>query len=135
MFLNPERVSMPDIDSDLRPDIKDVIMVYLKKKYGDRAIAQILTKSYLQGKSAIDKVVMILGSRDGRDYRYIAAKLKNKTGVDFLGKSMEENREALMTGVDSEIEREIVETAILMDQNLDHTGLHAAGVIISDNDD
>lgn len=126
---------MPDIDSDLRPDIKDVIMVYLKKKYGDRAIAQILTKSYLQGKSAIDKVVMILGSRDGRDYRYIAAKLKNKTGVDFLGKSMEENREALMAGADTPIEKEIVETAILMDQNLDHTGLHAAGVIISDNDD
>ena len=83
-----------DIDSDFRTDIKDVLLVYLKKKYGERAIAQILTKSYLQGKSAIDKVVMILGSRDGRDYRYIASKLKNKTGVDFLGKSMEENREA-----------------------------------------
>ena len=50
----------------------------LKKKYGERAVAQILTKSYLQGKSAIDKVVMILGDRDGRDYRYIASKLKNK---------------------------------------------------------
>ena len=40
-----------------------------------------------------------------------------------------------MAGVDSEIEQEIVETAILMDGNLDHTGLHAAGVVISDNDD
>ena len=124
-----------DIDSDFRSDIKDVLLVYLKLKYGERAVAQILTKSYLQGKSAIDKVVMILGDRDGRDYRYIASKLKAKSGVDFLGKSMEENREALMAGADSEIEREIVETAIIMDQNLDHTGLHAAGVIISDNDD
>ena len=88
----------------------------------------------LQGRSAIDKVVMILGSRDGVDYRYIADKLKKKTGVDFK-MSMEENRKALMAGADSAIEKEIVETAILMDGNLDHTGLHAAGVIISDNDD
>ena len=123
-----------DIDSDFRSDIKDVLTVYLKRKYGDRAIAQILTKSMLQGRSAIDKVVMILGSRDGTDYRYIADKLKKKTGVDF-SKSMEENRKALMAGADSAIEKEIVETAILMDGNLDHTGLHAAGVIISDNDD
>ena len=138
-------------------------MIYLKKKYGERAIAQILTKSYLQGKSAIDKVVMILGDRDTQererrfkngetmrpgeieykngkpvvipaDYRYIADRLKKKTGVDF-NKSMEENRDALMAGATSKIEKEIVETAILMDGNLDHTGLHAAGVIISDNDD
>lgn len=167
-FLNPERISMPDIDSDFRVDIKDVILVYLKKKYGDRAIAQILTKSYLQGKSAIDKVVMILSSRDTLerkqrylngehmrpgeveksynsmgvfkedivpvDYRYIADKLKKKPGVDF-NKSMAENRAALLAGADSAIEREIVETAIVMDNNMDHTGLHAAGVIISDNDD
>ena len=126
---------MPDIDTDFRSDIKDVLLIYLKRKYGDRAIAQILTKSYLQGKSAIDKVVMILGNRDNTDYRYIANKLKKKTGVDFDGKSMAENREALLAGADSDIEREIVETAILMDGNLDHTGLHAAGVIISDNDD
>lgn len=133
-FLNPERISMPDIDSDFRSDIKDVLLVYLKKKYGERAIAQILTKSYLQGKSAIDKVVMILGSRDGTDYRYIADRLKKKSGVDF-SKSLAQNRDAMMAGADSEIEKEIVETAILMDGNLDHTGLHAAGVIISDNDD
>ena len=141
----------------------------MKRKYGDRAIAQILTKSYLQGKSAIDKVVMILGSRDtiereqrfknggimrpgevhreynerGEykttvipvDYRHIADRLKKKTGVDFDKKSMAENRDALLAGAESAIEREIVETAILMDGNLDHTGLHAAGVIISDNDD
>lgn len=109
--------------------------MYLKKKYGERAIAQILTKSYLQGKSAIDKVGMILGARDETDYRYITEKLKKKTGVDFDKKSMAENREALLVDANSDIEREIVETAIAMDGNLDHTSLHAAGVIISDNDD
>ena len=164
---------MPDIDSDFRTDIKDVLLVYLKKKYGERAVAQILTKSFLQGKSAIDKVVMILGDRDTAerkrrheagekmaphevrvesgydskgeyyhkevvipcDYRNIADKLKKKPGVDFDKKSMAENRDVLMAGADSDIEREIVEKAIIMDNDLDHTGLHAAGVIISDNDD
>lgn len=124
-----------DIDTDFRTDIKDVILVYLKKYYGDRAIAQILTKSYLQGRSAIDKVVMILGDRDGTDYRPIAAKLKKKNGVDLDNKSLKENKEALLENCDSAIEKEIVETAVIMDGNLDHTGLHAAGCIISDNDD
>ena len=133
-FLNPERISMPDIDTDFRCDIKDVLLVYLKKKYGDRAIAQILTKSYLHGKSAIDKVVMILGDRDGCDYRYIADKLKKKNGVDFT-KSLLENKDSLMANADSDIEKEIVEKSIIMDNNLDHTGLHAAGVVISDNAD
>ena len=134
-FLNPERISMPDIDSDFRTDIKDVLLVYLKAKYGDRAIAQILTKSYLQGKSAIDKVIMILGDRDGIDYRSIGVKLKKKNGVDFDHKTLKENKEALLADCESAVEREIVETAVIMDGNLDHTGLHAAGCIISDNDD
>lgn len=153
-----------DIDTDFRCDIKDVLLCYLKLKYGERAISQILTKSYLQGKSAIDKVVMILGSRDTidrqnrfdkgekmndgevaypkdkepyvipADYRSIGEKLKKKNGVDFT-KSLKENEKALLNGANTDIEREIVETAILMDGNLDHTGLHAAGCIISDNND
>ena len=93
-FLNPERISMPDIDSDLRSDINDVVPVYLKKKYGDRAIAKILTKSFLQGKSAIDKVVMILGERDTaeRKRRHEAGKkmapneIRVESGYDNKGK-------------------------------------------------
>lgn len=88
----------------------------------------------LQGKSAIDKVTMILGSRDNCDYRPIADKLKKKNGVDFT-LSMADNKDALLAGCTSKIEREIVECSIIMDGNLDHTSLHAAGVIISDNDD
>lgn len=167
MFMSDAQKSAPekDIDSDFRTDIKDVLLVYLKLKYGNRAIAQILTKAYLQGKSAIDKTAMILASRDTIEreqrfkngavmrpgetrtddkgkvivnpvsYRHIADKLKKKPKVDFEKKSMAENKDALLADCESPIEREIANIAILMDGHLDHTGLHAAGCIISDNDD
>ena len=139
-FLNPERISMPDIDSDFRTDIKDVLLIYLQKVYGERAIAQILTKSFLHGKSAIDKTVTILEQRDGCSYKYYGSKLKRKDGVSFKNNNgkdspLKESEQYLLADCESDIEKEIAETAIIMDQNLDHTGLHAAGVIISDNND
>ena len=154
-----------DIDSDFRSDIKDVLLVYLKLKYGERAVAQILTKSYLQGRSALLTASRILGSRDtlarkarfdngeqmgsheiSRDakgkvsivpveYDYVVNKVKKAPGVDLDNKSLAENRAAMLKVATTPVERELIEDAILLDNNLDHTGLHAAGCIISDNSD
>ena len=154
-----------DIDSDFRCDIKDVLLVYLKLKYGERAVAQILTKSYLQGRSALLTASRILSSRDtlerktrfdngeqmgaheiytdakGKtsivpvDYDYIVNKIKKAPGVDLDNNSMAENKPAMLRAAATPIEKELVEAAILLDNNLDHTGLHAAGCIISDNSD
>lgn len=135
-FLNPERISMPDIDTDFRSDIKDVLLRYMKLRYGDRAIAQILTKSYLKGKSSIDRASKMLALRDDSNYLAIAKKLKNKPGIDFNKPlSDESNKSALMDDCGSDIEAEIAKTAVLIDGSIDHIGLHAAGVIISDNED
>ena len=154
-----------DIDSDFRSDIKDVLLVYLKLKYGERAVAQILTKSYLQGRSALLTASRILGSRDtiarktrfdngeqmgsheitrdakGKvsivpvEYDYVVNKVKKAPGVDLDNKSLAENRAAMLKVATTPVERELIEDAILLDNNLDHTGLHAAGCIISDNSD
>ena len=154
-----------DIDSDFRCDIKDVLLVYLKLKYGERAVAQILTKSYLQGRSALLTASRILSSRDtlerkarfdrgekmaahetvtdakGKtsivpvDYDYIVNKIKKAPGVDLDNNSMADNKAAMLRAATAPIEKELVEAAVLLDNNLDHTGLHAAGCIISDNSD
>lgn len=164
-FLNPERISMPDIDSDFRSDIKDVLLVYLKLKYGNRAVAQILTKSYLQGRSAMLTASRIMSSRDtiarkkafdageqmkeneltvdakGNsvivpvNYDHVVNRMKLASGVDLDAKSLEDNKPDMLNEAQNDIEVELVENAVLLDNNLDHTGLHAAGCIISDNHD
>ncbi len=67
-FLNPERVSMPDIDSDLsRADamygVRDIVIEYVAKKYGHNAICGIATQSTLAAKAAIDQVSRVMMSK------------------------------------------------------------------------
>lgn len=51
-FLNPERVSMPDIDSDFRNDTRDKMYEYIKAKYGDDCVSRVVTKAYAYGKKS-----------------------------------------------------------------------------------
>ena len=52
-FLNVERISMPDIDSDIASRVRDLLIEYVKKKYGEDAVCCILTKGAQQPKAAI----------------------------------------------------------------------------------
>ena len=48
VFLNKDRVSMPDVDSDFSPDIRDLVVEYCKKLYGLSSVANITTKGYIK---------------------------------------------------------------------------------------
>ena len=52
-FLNPSRVSMPDIDSDFKDDIREKVYEYIKAHYGDECVSKVATKSYTHGKGAV----------------------------------------------------------------------------------
>lgn len=67
-FLNPERVSMPDIDSDLSKSefeygVRDIVIEYVAKKYGRNAICSITTPSTLAAKAAVKNVARIAGAK------------------------------------------------------------------------
>lgn len=59
-FLNPERVSMPDIDSDFKDDIRERLYEYIQAKYGEAYVSKVCTKAYCHGKKAVDKARMYL---------------------------------------------------------------------------
>lgn len=55
-FLNPERVTMPDIDTDVKTSLRPIIIRYLKWKYGEKAVCSIMTKMKYAAKAAIQMV-------------------------------------------------------------------------------
>lgn len=122
-FLNPERVSLPDIDMDFCQDRREEIIEYVRKKYGEKNVAQIITISGIGAKAAI---------RDGA--RIIQAPL---AAADKLAKSISDKpgakleEEAIDENSLSPIERMIWRKALSIEGLHKNFGVHAAGVVIS----
>lgn len=60
-FLNPDRVSMPDIDIDFADDKRDIVIDYVKEKYGNDSVAQIITFGTLSTRAVLSDVGRVLG--------------------------------------------------------------------------
>lgn len=140
-FLNPERVSMPDIDSDIAIDIRQFVIGYIKHKYGENAVCQIMTRNYFLSKNAIRAAGRAYSRKinDGRMFFDITDSMSkmvtdkmNLSDIEDLvqetyGEAAEENYnpDAL----------EIYRFAKLIEGKLSNIGTHAAGVVISDTAD
>jgi DNA polymerase-3 subunit alpha len=162
-FLNPARVSMPDFDSDFAFGVREKTIEYVKAKYGENAVCGIMTTNALAPKGAIDVAARFYGiektgetdsSTPGRrKYAALAAKIKkdipDKPGflfkdlVDKAGKPVtDETKDAgiplfdhlLSLAADKET-KEILKWAHVMEGSFTAYGMHAAGIVISDNND
>ncbi|HEX7251794.1 MAG TPA: DNA polymerase III subunit alpha [Thermoanaerobaculia bacterium] len=128
-FLNPERISMPDIDIDFCQARRGEVIDYVTKKYGRENVAQIVTFSQLKPKLAVRDVARVLslpvqlGDRiaklvpDGPDVTFERA-LKESPGL----------KEAIAT---DESVRKVVQIAERLEGLSRHAGMHAAGVVIA----
>ncbi len=129
-FLNPERVNPPDIDIDFADDRRADVIAYVREKYGRDAVAQIITFGTLGAKSVVRDVarVMGLGYSDGdRLAKMIPADLKMT-----LEKALKQSPE-LKTAYDSEdVTRELIDTALVLEDLTRNSSVHAAGVVIGD---
>lgn len=151
-FLNVERVSMPDIDSDFSPEIREKVINYVRYKYGDDAVCLILTTGMLWAKKAIRNVARIHGLRFKDNNMYyskladeLCKKVPNTLGVrfkDFLYDTTTTDDETgctvitpgLYTIYKSNKEAvDILKIAETMEGTFVDYGMHAAGVIIADN--
>lgn len=138
-FLNKERVSPPDIDSDIKSDIRDDVIQYTEWKYGGSdAVCGIMTKSTQQAKAAIRNCARLLGS-----------KLCNDTTAfydlgDRICKEMPEELGITLAECEVELREKfgdngnaitIIDNAKLVEGTFTNVGVHAAGVVIADNGD
>jgi DNA polymerase-3 subunit alpha len=131
-FLNPERVSPPDIDVDFCQSRRGEVIEYVRQKYGERAVSQIATFGTLGAKSVVRDVGRVMGWSYGEADR-VAKMIPNELNIT-LESALEKNPD-LKKAVDTEDStRQLWEYATTLEGLTRNVGVHAAGVVISDRD-
>ncbi|WP_407442515.1 DNA polymerase III subunit alpha [Fibrobacter sp.] len=142
-FLNPERVSMPDIDTDFADRDRGRVIDYVTQKYGKECVGQIITYGMLKSKAVITDVARVLGFAPGDakaitklfPQRTLNFSLKQAwTGKDKKGNNLEDgySPEPLQAMIDgSSRNRNLWDIALTLEDLPRQTGVHACGVVIT----
>jgi len=145
-FLNPDRVSMPDIDIDFDDEGRSKVMDYVINKYGKNQVAQIITYGTMGGKSAIRDTARVLDlplQDADRIAKLIPAmsKLNKIIGLSdaelrqkFRSEDLEKVNQLLNILEGDDLESETVKQAKILEGSVRNTGIHACGVIITPSD-
>ena len=132
-FLNPERISMPDIDVDFEDNGRDKVIDYVVRKYGKDNVAHLITYSTMAAKVAIKDVARVLGM-SFEEANKITKLIPFKIIPDPLSemiKTIPELKE--MYSYENSIEHNILKHASVLEGCKRQTGIHACGIIISPN--
>jgi len=129
-FLNPERITMPDIDIDFPDTRRDEIIAYVAKRYGKGHVAQIITFGTLAAKAAIRDIAKVLGASQ-KEADTLSKLIPSKPGIT-LKEAYEESALLREKISQSKLAKKIFETATKVEGLPRHTSTHAAGVVISD---
>lgn len=135
-FLNVERVSMPDIDSDFRPDVRELAINYVKYKYGENAVCCIMTKGTNAAKAAVRNAARALGYElGGVKSEFIAlGDSISKAVPNDIGIKLDDCYDKLMEQFgSSKLAVRTINNAKLIEGTFMNIGMHAAGVVIADN--
>lgn len=155
-FLNVERISMPDIDSDFKTDIREKCYEYCKQKYGEDCVCKVMTKTYLALKGAFEKSAGYLTSKDAverglssndeavsKKYQYVkkvlstnydslsSQGLSDQEIADKLIDKFTENSDHSLSDEYADAAVEILNLSVKIKDMFTVYGKHAAGVIIS----
>jgi len=128
-FLNPERISMPDIDVDFCYERREEVIDYVKEKYGKERVAQIITFGTMAARGAIRDVGRALDMSYG-EVDFVAKKIPMTLGMTITS-ALEVNKE-LKDLYDSDTKvNKLINLALKVEGLPRHSSTHAAGVLIS----
>jgi DNA polymerase III subunit alpha len=128
-FLNPERVSMPDIDIDFPDHRRDEVIEYVVKKYGANHVSQIITFGTFAAKASLRDVARVFGLTS-KEIDQFSKSIPNKLGITL--KDALKISETLRDLVAQEKMKRIYDIACKIEGLPRHSSTHAAGVVISD---
>jgi DNA polymerase III subunit alpha len=131
-FLNPDRVSPPDIDVDFCEARRGEVLEYVRQKYGERRVAQIITFGKLKAKSVVRDVGRVMGW-SYRDADRIAKMIPNELNIT-LDSAVEKNPELKRAVATEPTTRQLFDYARVLEGLSRNAGVHAAGVVIADRD-
>ena len=132
-FLNPERVSMPDIDIDFDDEGRQKVIDYVVDKYGRNQVAQIITFGSMGAKSAIRDVARVLGLPLDKSNQ-MAKLVPEKPGTTLAQAFAEVPELAALKKDLTSPEGKVLSFAETLEGSARHTGIHAAGIIIAPDD-
>ncbi|MEY2438935.1 MAG: polymerase subunit alpha [Verrucomicrobiota bacterium] len=131
-FLNPDRISPPDIDVDFCEARRGEVLEYVRQKYGERRVAQIITFGKLKAKSVVRDVGRVMGLPYAAADR-IAKMIPNELNIT-LESAAEKNAELKRAIATEKDTRQLFEYAKVLEGLSRNAGIHAAGVVIADRD-
>lgn len=145
-FLNPDRVSMPDIDIDFDDEGRSRVMDYVINKYGSNQVAQIITYGTMAAKSSIrdtarvldlplfdaDRIAKLIPTMS--KLNKIFGLSEKELGSKFRAEDLDKVNQLLNIAEGSDLEAETVNLARTLEGSVRNTGIHACGVIITPDD-
>lgn len=145
-FLNPDRVSMPDIDIDFDDEGRSRVMDYVINKYGSKQVAQIITYGTMAAKSSIrdtarvldlplfeaDKIAKLIPTT--LNLAKIFSLDNDKLKAALRAEDYDRVKELIVLANADDLGAETIQQAKILEGNLRNTGIHACGVIITPDD-
>jgi DNA polymerase-3 subunit alpha len=128
-FLNPERISMPDIDIDFCMRRRGEVIDYVRQAYGEKSVAQIITFGTMAAKAALKDTGRALDMPYGEVDR-IAKLVPNQLNIS-LDDALKQSGQLDSLRQNDERVKEMVEVALRLEGLARHASTHAAGVVIS----
>src|SRR5215212_8577718 len=128
-FLNPERISMPDIDLDFCMNRRGEVIDYVRHQYGEENVAQIITFGTMAAKSVVRDVGRVLGHQYGFVDK-ISKMIPGGPGVTLTDAKKDSPQLADAIKNDEEVKK-IIEIGEKLEGLSRHAGMHAAGVVIT----
>ncbi|MGL4976138.1 MAG: DNA polymerase III subunit alpha, partial [Bosea sp. (in: a-proteobacteria)] len=131
-FLNPDRVSMPDFDIDFCQDRREEVIDYVKRRYGDERVAQIITFGTLQARGVLRDVGRVLEMPYGQVDKLTKLVPQAPGKITPLAEAISGEPKLQMAAKDEPIVGRMLEIAQKLEGLHRHASTHAAGVVIGD---
>ncbi len=134
-FLNPDRISMPDIDIDIQDSRRDEVIAYCVNKYGSDRVANIVTFGRMAARNAVRDVARVLQvpyKEADRMAKMIPPPVQGRHIP--LEISLQEDAELKNEYISNKTSREVFDLAIQLEGTIRSHGIHAAGVVIAPDD-
>jgi len=132
-FLNPDRISMPDMDIDFDEDGRELVLNYVIEKYGQKRVAQIITFGTMAPKMAIKDVARVLKLSLDESNR-LTKLVPEKAGTTFKSAYSESPNLAKERNSSNPLIKETFHYAEMLEGTIRQYGVHACGVIIGQDD-
>ena len=128
-FLNPERVSMPDIDVDFCIERRQEVIDYVIRKYGKDKVSQIITFGTLKAKAAVRDIARALNATYAEGDE-IAKAIPNELGIT-IAKALEVNPDLRRRYETEPLVKQVLDLSMALEGLPRHASTHAAGIVIS----